>query len=59
VLAHRLGLIPLKADARKFSYHLNEHSESSSIKLTLHKRCRRRPEFVEFSEEELQGMRPA
>jgi len=40
-LAHRMGLIPIKADARLFEHHnaKKEYNENDSLKFRLHKRC--------------------
>lgn len=40
-LAHRLGLIPVKADAEDFEYHIDgkDHTEFDSLKFKLHKIC--------------------
>ena len=35
-LAHRLGLIPIKADPRLFEFNDQTHNEFNSIKFTLH-----------------------
>lgn len=41
VLAHRIGLIPIKADSRKFNYKKDdgEHDESNSLTFRLHAKC--------------------
>lgn len=43
-LAHRMGLIPLKADARLFEMHKqnSEHTEFDAIKFKLHKICKKK-----------------
>lgn len=40
-LAHRMGLIPIKADARQFEYHTvgKDYTEEDSLKFKLHKIC--------------------
>ena len=40
-LAHRMGLIPINADAREFEYHEKgkEHTENDCLKFRLHKIC--------------------
>ena len=44
-LAHRMGLIPLNADARLFNYaqttshNIEDYDENCAIKLKLHKKC--------------------
>lgn len=44
-LSHRIGLVPIKADARKFEYHKkredteNVYTESDCIKFKLHIQC--------------------
>ena len=40
-LAHRMGLIPIKADARHFEMHKaqTDHSEFDSLTFRLHKKC--------------------
>lgn len=40
-LAHRVGLIPILADARLFEYHTagTEYTEKDCIKFRLHKKC--------------------
>lgn len=40
-LAHRMGLIPIKADARLFEYHdaKKDYSENDCLKFRLHKTC--------------------
>lgn len=40
-LAHRVGLIPIKADANDFDYHIQgkEHTEFDSLHFKLHKVC--------------------
>uniref|UniRef100_A0A8D3D8Q7 DNA-directed RNA polymerase RpoA/D/Rpb3-type domain-containing protein n=1 Tax=Scophthalmus maximus TaxID=52904 RepID=A0A8D3D8Q7_SCOMX len=43
VLAHRLGLIPIKADPRLFEYRNTEGSEIDTIQLQLKIKCSRNP----------------
>jgi len=40
-LAHRVGLLPIKADANDFEYHEEgqEHNETDSLHFKLHKIC--------------------
>lgn len=40
-LAHRVGLVPIKADAEDFEYHTpgKEYTENDSLKFRLHKVC--------------------
>lgn len=40
-LAHRMGLIPLNADAREFEYHTagKDYTPNDSLKFRLHKKC--------------------
>jgi DNA-directed RNA polymerases I and III subunit RPAC1 len=43
VLAHRMGLVPIKVDPRKFDYKNKEdHDESNCVKFKLHVKCTRK-----------------
>lgn len=59
VLAHRLGLIPIKADPRLFTFKKgklslfdltitadqDDYNEKNSIKFRLHVKCERKPQY--------------
>ncbi|XP_074320115.1 uncharacterized protein LOC141656924 [Silene latifolia] len=55
VLAHRLGLIPLKVDPRLFSYksEKDEPNEKNTIVFGLHARCKRGGQRLTVKSEEL------
>jgi len=55
VLAHRLGLVPIKVDPRKFVFKDKtavDYTSSETIVFRLHKKCERNPHPKDNSEEE-------
>ena len=43
VLAHRMGLVPIKVDPRQFEYkNKDEHNEGNCVKFKLHVKCSRK-----------------
>ena len=60
LLVHRLGLIPIKADPCNFEIRKEEQelSPENSLKFELNVVCRRKKEFENMTDEELEGRKP-
>ncbi|KRX07803.1 DNA-directed RNA polymerase, RBP11-like dimerization domain [Pseudocohnilembus persalinus] len=60
VLCHRLGLIPIKADAFQFNEKRDEeeNNENNSIQFSLNIRCQRKKQYQNKKDSELEGLNP-
>lgn len=60
MLAHRLGLIPILADPDHFIFKKanDEFNEHNSVKFRLHVICKRKPEYADYTHQQLIDMDP-
>eukprot|EP00825_Cyclidium_porcatum_P021286 TRINITY_DN2378_c0_g1_i1.p1 TRINITY_DN2378_c0_g1~~TRINITY_DN2378_c0_g1_i1.p1 ORF type:complete len:235 (+),score=48.39 TRINITY_DN2378_c0_g1_i1:174-878(+) len=60
VLAHRLGLIPIKANPKLFQFkeESQEYFESNCIQFSIKFKCTRKKEFMNKTEKDLANMNP-
>jgi len=58
VLCHRIGLVPIKIDPRKFVFKKEneDDNENNCVKLKLHVKCEKKPEYAKMDKKTLESL---